>query len=210
MTVNNTSSNIRYRAELTAAVLAGGNFLRMGQDKAFIRWKGQRLIEYQVELLRRLNPVEVWISGRTGVNYGIADTRVVFDEVEDCGPMGGLFSLLRKVRTSRVLVLAVDMPHMEIDVLQSICAACDSDCGMVPLGDDGWEPLAAIYPVAMLPLLESRLKEGEFCLQSLVATAHRKGWIDAWEIPVNKQGAFRNYNMPTDLEHAPAQFADGI
>jgi molybdopterin-guanine dinucleotide biosynthesis protein A len=136
-----------------AVVLAGGRSTRMGTDKAFLEWQGRRLLDRQLDLLRSLEPVQLFVAGRAGVDYTATGARVVCDAIPDLGPLGGLAAALEAATAPFLLVLAVDLPAMTPDFLRGLLVRCRSGVGAVAHTAAGWEPLAAVYPREILPLV---------------------------------------------------------
>ncbi len=181
-----------------AAVLAGGRSTRMGCDKAGLPWQGQSLLAHQLATLRTLQPAEIHVSGRPGVSYDAGSVPILADDTPGQGPMGGIATLLRRTRHKHLLVLAVDMPRMTADVLQGLLESCPADGGVVPAHDTGWEPLAAIYPQRILPLLEAHLAARTYGLQKMLADACREGLMRTVRISPAQRPAFTNINRPQE------------
>src|SRR3954471_22198373 len=87
----------RERDSVTAVLMAGGRSRRMGRDKAELELGGRALWERQIEVLRALRPDALWVSGRA---YG--EVEAVADAWPDCGPLGGLASVLQRAETKWV------------------------------------------------------------------------------------------------------------
>jgi molybdenum cofactor guanylyltransferase len=189
-------TNAPGKLSLAAAVMAGGRSLRMGRDKAMLEYEGERLIDRQISLLRFLSPAELLISGRPGHDYGVTDITVVHDELPDCGPLGGLAALLRACASSHLLILAVDMPLMSVEMLRELTAAVALARGTVPCLGEAWEPLAAIYPIEILPRVQNRLDAGRRSMRRLIeeAIAHKE--MRSYPVPFARQREFANWNYP--------------
>ena len=181
-----------------AALLAGGRSQRFGSDKAFLEWRGKPLFRRQLALLRRLEPVNLWLSAnRDQVFPEVEGVRVLFDEEADQGPLGGLLTVFRASDAEWILVLGVDLPLMEGGYLQGLIPGLH---GVVPKSERFWEPLAAMYPrVAMLDLLEKARAEGERKLQVILAQAEELGIVKSLEISDADKLLFTNLNSTTDL-----------
>jgi molybdopterin-guanine dinucleotide biosynthesis protein A len=52
--------------KFSAVILAGGRSQRMGCDKAWLLFEGKSLLARQIELVRQVEPEEIFISGRAG------------------------------------------------------------------------------------------------------------------------------------------------
>src|SRR6056297_3417902 len=101
-----------------AALLAGGRSSRFGSDKAFFEWRGEPLYRRQLDLLRRLEPDQLWLSMNRDQDFEVAEDVIpVVDDESDLGPVGGLLSLFRRSKADRVVVLGVDLPMMEAGFL---------------------------------------------------------------------------------------------
>lgn len=183
-----------------AAVLAGGRSTRMGADKAFLKWQGRRLIDRQLDLLRTLAPTELLVSGRAGVDYAATGARVVCDAVPEQGPLGGLAAVLKATSAPHVVLLAVDLPAMTRDFLRSLLTQCRPGVGAVAQIPFGWEPLAAVYPREILPLVTARLARRDLAMQRMVSEAVDSGLLAKVNATPTELGLFRNVNSPADLE----------
>jgi molybdenum cofactor guanylyltransferase len=183
----------------TAAVLAGGQSSRLGTDKAFLPWAGRRLLDRQLDLLRALGPAELLLSGRPGVDYQAADVSVVYDAEPGQGPLGGLAAVLAAVATPHVLLLGVDLPAMTPDFLHRLLLQRAAGAGVVPRSAAGWEPLAAVYPRAILPLVQRHLGDKRLALHQLIDAGVAAGLLVEARMPGDSAGVFRNVNTPEDL-----------
>lgn len=104
-----------------AALLAGGQSRRMGQDKALLDWGGQPLWQVQLGKIATLNPARVLLSCReeqalSPVPLGV---QTVYDPPGNQGPLPAIWRCLDQVRLP-LLVLGVDMPGMTADFLGEI------------------------------------------------------------------------------------------
>jgi FdhD protein len=182
-----------------AALLAGGRSSRLGRDKAFLDWRGQPLYVAQLRKLASLGPERLWLSTRPEQPFpevleGV--TRVV-DAVPDLGPLGGLQSVLAASDAPFLLVLAVDLPKMEPAFLARLL---DEGAGTVPRSEQGWEPLAALYPRAgLLDLVEAFLAAGKRRLQDLLNEAAARGLVKPLDLDERSAPLFANLNTPDDL-----------
>lgn len=191
-------SNDRHN-DFAAAVMAGGRSTRMGCDKAFLKWQGHALIERQLDLLRQLQPQQLFISGRGGVDYGQPEIEVIIDETADCGPMGGLATLLGVCRTSHLLILAVDLPYITLEFLKELIARATPGQATVPRLENRWEPLAALYPKTALPCLQSCLQSGQRSLRAFIDALAKEQSVQPIEVAPHVHSLFQNWNRPEDL-----------
>lgn len=184
-----------------AALLAGGKSVRMGTDKALIRWMGDDLWRHQLTKIQELEPSRVLLSYRAeqGLLPG-PGVDLLLDPVDiDEGPLGAVARCLRLVGQP-LLVLAVDLPAMTSEFLRErLLAGFDGTKGLVFRTSHGFEPLAALYTPALLPLLEEALAAGKLGLQAVIAQAVDAGLMSVVQVRWQDQTFFRNANTPEDL-----------
>ncbi|GDX08948.1 molybdenum cofactor guanylyltransferase [Verrucomicrobiota bacterium] len=103
-----------------AVLLAGGKSSRMGRDKSALPVNGEPLWQRQLAVLRATEPAELFISGKSDGPYAGCGVEILPDEFSGCGPLGGIATALRRCKSDRLLVLAVDMPAMTAAFLRSL------------------------------------------------------------------------------------------
>src|SRR5207248_5870565 len=70
----------RKQMTISAVLLAGGKSRRMGEDKATVLFQDMPLWEIQLDLLRKLQPDELFISAQSDPPWRPADVQFVADE----------------------------------------------------------------------------------------------------------------------------------
>jgi molybdopterin-guanine dinucleotide biosynthesis protein A len=178
----------------SAVLLAGGKSTRMGRDKALLEIDGEPLWRRQLATLRRLAPEQLMVSGPS---RGEGET--VADQIPNAGPLAGISAALLKCTAPLLVVLAVDLPAMTTDFLQTLVTACREGIGVVPQRAEFFEPLAAIYPKACAALAEDALARSKFALQDFVRELVAQKMITAREICGAEESLFANLNTPLDL-----------
>jgi molybdenum cofactor guanylyltransferase len=99
---------------VTGFVLAGGKSSRMGQDKAFIQLGGRTLLAHALELAKAATG-SAWIVG--SMEKFAAFGQVAEDIYPGQGPLAGIHRALTSTHTELNLILAVDMPFLQLDFL---------------------------------------------------------------------------------------------
>jgi molybdopterin-guanine dinucleotide biosynthesis protein A len=211
-------------SDFAAALLAGGRSRRMGTDKAFLQWQGRPLWEHQLEKLRALKPSKLLLSCRpeqmatfssTGMALACPRSRddmhgqakampalqIIPDAHQDCGPLGGVAACLRSCNAPNLVVLGVDLPHLPAEFLKELLTQSSAHCGAVVRVANYFEPLAAVYPRAMLPLAEAQLAAGQLAMQDFIRRGMECGLMQGADIPVRAEW-FTNWNSPQDLPSA--------
>jgi molybdenum cofactor guanylyltransferase len=183
----------------SAVILAGGQSLRMGRDKAWLPLEGQPLLARQIEIVRPLAPAEVFISGRADVDYTGFGCPVLADRFPNAGPLAGIAAGLNATSAPLLLVLAVDMPHLTTEVLRNLLRACASAVGVAPRVNHQIEPLAALYPKAAEPVAVDLLKRRERAVRAFAERCEQAGLITFRDVNADEFRCFANWNSPADL-----------
>lgn len=188
--------------KLLGLVLAGGQSLRMGQDKAMMRpWgaDGPTLLAHACNLLAGILPV-CMVACAPGHRY--AGYNCIEDARAFQGPANGVAAGLALAKThgyQGILALACDLPRMTQEPLLALVQAyAASDAYALcfePEAGGKIEMLAAIYSVDFLPALTAGISQGKKSLFWLVPPEKRQ------VIPYGPKLAplFQNCNTPAEM-----------
>ncbi len=197
-------------------VLAGGRSSRMGRDKALLPLPGAQPITFVEHLISLLTPLcrEVIVVARDAVHaaaFADVNGRVITDKVAAMGPLMGLYSGLSAVGAtigtaaritdvSHALVTAVDMPFLQPALLEFLLSQPMDEAMLVPVVNQLPQVLLAIYPCALLPVIEKRLNEGRRDPRSLLEVAAVRYIEEAQLRAFDPQlRSFINLNTPEEL-----------
>lgn len=193
------------------AVLAGGLSTRMGHDKALLQRRkvaceaqceGETWLERQLELLGQCglrHRIVSWHFDRPNPNLS-PDVLLVRDRQPNQGPLAGIEAVLSRLETSAVLVLAIDLQRMTPRLVNELISRANTQAGVIPIVDEQFEPLAAIYPRCCLAEVRQQLDSGRLSLQNLGRTGCDGGWLLPWKVPREWVPEFANWNSPSDIE----------
>jgi molybdenum cofactor guanylyltransferase len=186
----------------SAVLLAGGESLRMGRDKAAIVFRGQPLWQRQIEVLRSLKPEEIFVSARTAPAWLPPDTELLLDDPPSRGPLSGLTKAFERMQTSHLAVLAVDMPFMTSEQVRALWSIVTTGCGVLPVIGTRAEPLAAIYPREAASDFSAALAGNDFSLQRLARNLAAANLVQRFSVPEKDEQLYRSVNEPGDFQGA--------
>jgi molybdenum cofactor guanylyltransferase len=186
---------------VTGIILTGGNSSRMGQDKGLVELGGKTLTEIAIHNLSGLCN-RILISANTG-SYLQFGPEVVRDVYQGIGPMGGLYSCLRRIKTDYCLVLSVDLPFVNRGLLEYLLnQAKDVQVSVPWSGGEHYEPLCACYHISILPLIENFIDKGNYKLADMFKIASIKPLLIHQDLPFFHPKLFFNVNSMDDLRSA--------
>ena len=142
---------------VSIAILAGGQSKRIGRDKALLEVGGSPLIE---RVLVRVKPLtdDLFISVNSPEKYKQFGLRTVTDVYPNKAALGGIYSAIKAARYDNVLILACDMPFLNIDLLKHLMKLAPTADVVAPLIEPFQpETLLTVYSKNCLPIIESRL-----------------------------------------------------
>jgi molybdopterin-guanine dinucleotide biosynthesis protein A len=184
----------------SAVLLAGGKSTRMGSDKAMVVVEGQPLWQRQLATLAALQPHELFISGRLDGPFADGDREVIEDLHPGCGPLSGLEAACWRMQSPLLCVLAIDLPGMTPAFLERLVKIAMQDGrGVVPQNGAYFEPLAAVYPRAMLNPIAEQLPQADHSMQRLIRRAVELDLVIPYTLTDEDRPLFRNVNTPADL-----------
>ena len=190
---------------MTVGILAGGQSLRMGTDKARLEVGGMPLLERLAhEALSAGFPVLVVGRARPD-DWPLDGAAFAQDMASGRGPLGGLETALRLTQSS-VLAVACDLPLLMGNGLRWLADCADEHGGphgLAVRNGEQWEPLFSVYAPACLPLIEERLAAGRLSLHGLFAVGDF-GYVD---VPDWITSQLVNVNTPDELRNLFASAA---
>ncbi len=203
LTVGQRSSMMINMEPVSAIIQAGGQSRRMGTDKALIDYHGRPILAHVIDLLRQLSDDVIVVANRSDV-YGplVAPlgARVVPDYDPPSGPLGGLAAGLAAMRHDVAVVVACDMPLLNLDLLRYLIdRAVDFDA-VVPMTGDQFEPLHAVYRRTCLAEIQRRLANDERRVISFFQGVRLSVVSEAeWRVIDPAGRSVSNLNTPADL-----------
>ncbi|GAA6617521.1 molybdenum cofactor guanylyltransferase [Scytonema sp. NUACC26] len=187
---------------LSAIVLAGGMSSRMGQDKALIPIQGVPLLQLICQIAESCADTIYVVTPWQERYQHLVTPKIQFireislNKSLPHGPLVGFAQGLAQVQTDWVLLLACDLPKLQVEVLQEWVAELkyvDEDAIAALCYTKSWEPLCGFYRRRSLPSLVKYIDEGGRSFQGWLKQNH----VFALSLP-NSEMLF-NCNTPQDL-----------
>jgi molybdenum cofactor guanylyltransferase len=192
------------RQPLAAAILTGGRAARLGGiRKATLRVGGRRIIDRQLDVLRRVADPVFAVSSVTAPPE--ADLETIRDRYPDHGALGGIYTAIAASPHDRTLVVACDLPFLSAPFFEYM-SSLEADL-VIPRTARGYEPLCAVYSRTCLESIRTRLER-----RALEASVLPEG-VRIVEIGPEALATydpdgllFVNVNTPHDYERATKVF----
>ena len=190
------------RHPISCIVLAGGEGKRLATDKAFLRIGGRVLIEGIVEKMARIGD-EVIIVTNSPQRYDHLEARLVGDVYPGKGSLGGIYSGIKVAHNQHSLVVACDMPFLDLRLLRYMILLSPGQDVVIPRVGELTAPLHAIYSRRCLQPIERVLAGGGRRIIEFFPEV-RVRYIEEQEIKLFDPQclSFFNINTPADLEKA--------
>jgi molybdopterin-guanine dinucleotide biosynthesis protein A len=143
-----------------AVVLCGGRSTRMGRDKATLAFGPETLLRRVVRILSD-HESEVVVVARLGQALPVLPNgaRVVVDDVEGRGPLGGLGPGLRASRADAVFATSCDAPFVSTAVIDLLFARLGAADVAVAETEGFTHPLCAVYRTSVAPAVARLVAE---------------------------------------------------
>lgn len=197
----------------TAIILAGGVSSRLGQDKGLVRLGGKPLIQHVLEKVESLVDERLVVVSSEDQTKQYTkelgfETKVIADEAEFHGPLGGAAAGFEKARGEYSLLIACDTPFASKNVLQLLLELSLNKSAVIPRWPNCCiEPLEAVY--CTKPALEAArdgLRSGEVRMQAMVNRLRNIRYVSTLVLEQLDPGlrTFFNVNTSLDLRKAEA------
>ncbi len=149
---------------VSAVVLAGGLSRRLGRDKAVEPLAGEPLIRRVLSRVAQVTDETVVVvndAARASELPLDEDVVAAVDRYPGAGSLGGIFTGLCAARAEWALVVACDMPFLNVPLLRRILSLRAGRDAVVPVIEGRPEPTHAVYSKRCLPHIERRLQAND-------------------------------------------------
>ncbi len=182
---------------ISTVILAGGQGIRIGGDKALRDLRGLPLIEWVIGALLQQG-TEILISANDNQD---ALSNLGYPVIPDllpgyAGPLAGLQAAMHHTTSEWVASVPCDTPFLPDDLIARLLAALGNAEAAVAVVNGRRQPAIALYRKSVLPKLNAYLDSGE-----------RKvaGWLDQLQVHeavFEETEAFLNINSLEELDAA--------
>jgi len=141
----------------------------MGRPKALLVLGGQTVIERQIRLLGGVARSVRVVGWPAGIPFpklppGLRRVTCWPDELSDRGPLGGIYTGLKRSHTEYNLFLSCDMPFIDAEFLRFLCQraiASHADVTVPESRERRLNPVCAVYRRRVLDVIRDSLNSGE-------------------------------------------------
>lgn len=190
---------------ITGLVLAGGQSLRMGQNKALLRWEGHPLYR-RTALLMAPSCKAVYLSVNPAVMTDYPDWPCLYDDLSlrNEGPLTALISAWQNLPLANWLVLSCDYPTITATSIRELVQQWDGESPMALRSEDGRpNPLMALYPANLFPAMKVFFRNGGRSLR-IFLEQHQIKLIELEHPPVSVDSPQQWYELTgQQLPHRP-------
>jgi molybdopterin-guanine dinucleotide biosynthesis protein A len=186
--------------ECTGVILAGGENTRMPVLKAFIEVNGEKIIERNLKIMRRLFK-EIFIVTNQPEFYFYLKVPLLGDVYDVRGPMTGIFTSLLNSSNKWVFISACDMPFINEHLIRYMASKRDGYDAVAPRLKGKVEPLFAFYSKHLLPSMEKAILANKTGVKDFLNNKMVK-YLRIEEIKnIDAElKSFINLNTPKDVE----------
>ena len=187
-------------------ILAGGKSVRLGHDKISEKFGNASLLEHVIARVESLVSEIIVVVAEERILpelEGRQKTRIVSDIYPGEGSLGGIYTGLVASSSFHNLVIAADMPFLNLPLLQYIFEVSDGFDFVLPRIDKFFEPLHAVYSKNCIEPAGSIIRQGRKVIVELFDYV-RVRYVEAGEIDRfdPERLSFFNINTKEDLELA--------
>lgn len=184
---------------VTGIILAGGQNLRMGRNKALVEWRGKRLIDWIIEAL---DPIcsNIIISSNELIPAP-ANCHIVEDRYRNIGPIAGIESGLFHSSSEINIIVSCDTPRLTTDFFNYMIGKHGKYEISLPLHDGVNEPMIGIYNRAVLPVIQKAIEQGHYKPPAIIRSCKYQEVPIGSTLNIYEPNMFLNLNSPEDLKN---------
>lgn len=179
--------------DMAGVILAGGRSKRMGFDKKYLTPNGEPQYRYLYNTMALVFD-RVFISLSAQETY-TGPEEIVRDQFNFSGPLNGMLSSLKTIRTKGIFFVAVDMPNITKEELLTLLSHRDQSlhatCYMNK-ETNHIEPLFSIWEQSSIEIITRSLTNNIYSPYQILAHHSVK------RIETSNSKLFHNLNTPED------------
>ena len=197
--------------QITGVILAGGKSRRMGgYNKALLHIGNQMMIQRVLEVLKQVTSSQLLITNFPK-EYEFLDIPMKPDILPGKGAFGGVYTGLSVSETPYCLIVACDMPFLNVDFLrymtrivkEPVLNEANGYDIVIPKHSKGYEPLCAIYAKTCVPHIEKLLKANQLTIIEAFFDIRLRHVSESEIKNYDTEGRmFFNINTQEDYQHA--------
>jgi molybdenum cofactor guanylyltransferase len=181
-------------------ILAGGKSLRFGRNKALVEVGGIPLIERVVEVMGSIFQTLILITN-TPEEYARLGLPMHEDLIKGIGPLGGIYTAVKRMPQEAGFFVACDMPSLNPDLIRYMVQIRNDFDVVVPRIQGKVEALHALYHKRCESAIKALIDSGNY--QTFRFFNHVSvRYVEEKEIGVydGRRTSFCNINKPGELE----------
>jgi molybdopterin-guanine dinucleotide biosynthesis protein A len=190
----------------TSIVLAGGQSLRLGEDKLEVMLGGESLIQRVIGRLVLLSDEVIVVFSQGQISPPLLPqdkVKKVTDFYPGKGALGGIYTGLMKTSSFHNIVVACDMPFLNLKLLRYMLDLSLPFDAVVPRVKGMLEPLHAVYSRNCLDIIRERLLKDDLQINNILPLVKVR-YIE--EVEIDKFDpehlSFFNINTKDELRQA--------
>lgn len=179
----------------SAIILSGGKNSRMNyKTKAFLTINSEYFLERIIKSLDKIEDVIISCNNLELYRNYKEDIVLVEDEYKDIGPVGGIYSALKRVKTDRAIVIAADMPCISSDIINTLVAIEFKGDALIPIVNGKEQPLCGVYKRSSLEKLHNEIIKENYRMKEILKK------LEVTYIIINDSKVMTNINTPEEYK----------
>jgi molybdopterin-guanine dinucleotide biosynthesis protein A len=192
--------------DINCIILAGGKSKRFGHDKILETIGKTSLLEQVISRTEAISQEIIIVTAQERTFGELAEhpkIKIVNDIYPGQGSLGGIYTGLMKSESFYNLVVAADMPFLNVSLLRYMIEAAKGNDFVLPRIDNMYEPLHAVYSRDCIEPIKKMLDKGQKVIIELFEYVKVR-FIEAEEIDRYdpKHLSFFNINTIEDMAMA--------
>lgn len=182
-------------------IMAGGESTRFGEDKSLYKMDNKAMYTHVSEMLDSTGVCDDIVVSTNARLKDAFHLKTVVDVFENCGPVGGLYSVRRSYPKDRLIVVSCDTPFVTREWIHILLEQAEKtpDHIIISAEDRRQHPLVGVYQGRNLTdRLKQQIDAGRLSMRALFDN------MDVTEVSIGqyplKPDIFRNINYKSDID----------
>lgn len=152
----------------TAIILCGGKSSKGYKNKAFLRIEEKKFLDIIIEKISNFDEIIISCSNKKLFSKYSGISKIVEDDIQDIGPISGMYKSLNESRNSKVVILSSDMPLVREEYIKKLGTYEFDEDALITFTNASSQPLCGVYDKKVNNIIRASIEKKNYSVKELL------------------------------------------
>ena len=152
----------------TAIILCGGKSSKGYKNKAFLKIGEKKFLDIIIENISHFDEIIISCSDKKLFSNYSGISKIVEDDIQDIGPISGMYKSLNESRNSKVVILSSDMPLVREEYIKKLGTYEFNEDALITFTNGSSQPLCGVYDKKVNNTIRTLIEKKSYSVKELL------------------------------------------